>query len=404
MRCEVALAFAAALASGLGVGCSLERSGTMAEEGDVNAELANFGTICDPPNCDDGNPCTDDACTPQGCQHAPNRGDCNDRNFCNGFDTCTDGSCSEHGGDPCPGQSFCAPEDGVCRGCKDNSDCPQPAFGSWSTCDYGGFCDETATRSRTVTAFACVAGTCEASERTETENCTRNTDNLICGNIVRGNWSSCENFSGVCDETGQRTRPVTVPTCRNGSCENVTDTETGACTRDTDSVPCGSENCTDGPCEGFSSLCDESGTLTRACTQPTCMNGRCENVSSSDTVACSRNTDGNDCGTSCDNFGPCSYSGFCAENGTQERTCTDLECTGGSCASAGTRTETQNCSRNSREGFECDRNEGPYGTCEPVSVSGGLCEHERTVDISECMNEMCEFDRQITEIDDCSCP
>ena len=50
-------------------------------------------------NCNDSNPCTDDACTPgAGCAHTPNAALCDDGNECTSVDACADGSCA--GGQP----------------------------------------------------------------------------------------------------------------------------------------------------------------------------------------------------------------------------------------------------------------------------------------------------------------
>jgi hypothetical protein len=43
--------------------------------------------------CDDGNLCTDDACTPSGCANSPNSLPCNDGNLCTVEDTCQAGAC-----------------------------------------------------------------------------------------------------------------------------------------------------------------------------------------------------------------------------------------------------------------------------------------------------------------------
>jgi hypothetical protein len=52
---------------------------------------------CDPPNCDDSNGCTDDACDSAGgsfvCVHMPNSDPCDDGNACTGGDMCVNGAC-----------------------------------------------------------------------------------------------------------------------------------------------------------------------------------------------------------------------------------------------------------------------------------------------------------------------
>lgn len=55
------------------------------------------GAVCiggPPPSCDDGNVCTDDACTPGvGCTFTPNVAPCSDDSSCSTGDTCSDGAC-----------------------------------------------------------------------------------------------------------------------------------------------------------------------------------------------------------------------------------------------------------------------------------------------------------------------
>lgn len=47
-------------------------------------------------NCNDGGPCTDDACSPEeGCVHTPNNGPCNDGDICTVQDQCANGDCIE---------------------------------------------------------------------------------------------------------------------------------------------------------------------------------------------------------------------------------------------------------------------------------------------------------------------
>ena len=62
-----------------------------------------------PPDCGDGNPCTDDACDPDiGCTHLPNNAPCNDANPCTAGDVCSAGACK-------PGAMICE--------CQVDADC-----------------------------------------------------------------------------------------------------------------------------------------------------------------------------------------------------------------------------------------------------------------------------------------
>jgi hypothetical protein len=74
-----------------------------------------------PLNCNDGNPCTIDACSAAaGCSHTPvSSGACDDGNPCTSGDTCTAGVCRGvplqcSDGNLCNGQEVCIAEDGVC--------------------------------------------------------------------------------------------------------------------------------------------------------------------------------------------------------------------------------------------------------------------------------------------------
>ena len=71
------------------------------------------GCVCgNEADCDDDNPCTDDACPAEVCIHTDNTASCDDGMFCNGAETCEGGEC-EPGFDPCPGQQ-CNEADDVC--------------------------------------------------------------------------------------------------------------------------------------------------------------------------------------------------------------------------------------------------------------------------------------------------
>ncbi len=97
-----------------------------------------------PPDCDDGNPCTDDTCDPQqGCIHTPNTAPCDDGDTCTLDDQCAGGACS---GTPdpacqCDTDADCAAyEDGdKCNGtlsCVDHQCVLNPA--TVVTCDATG--------------------------------------------------------------------------------------------------------------------------------------------------------------------------------------------------------------------------------------------------------------------------
>ncbi len=119
-------------------GLAPANEGYLCEDGDpcTLGEACAAG-VCDggvEPNCNDGNPCTDDSCEPGvGCVHAPNAMSCNDGDVCTTQDQCDGGQCAGgpalvcNDGNPCTGDS-CDPVTG-CQTvaldlpCDDGNDC-----------------------------------------------------------------------------------------------------------------------------------------------------------------------------------------------------------------------------------------------------------------------------------------
>jgi len=76
-------------------------------------------------DCDDGNVCTADICTPAGvCENRnePDRTACPDELFCNGEETCLSGECTD-GPDPCVDTEHCDEERMVCLACVSDDEC-----------------------------------------------------------------------------------------------------------------------------------------------------------------------------------------------------------------------------------------------------------------------------------------
>ncbi len=169
------------------------------------------GNECRQPDCDDGNPCTDDACTREGCVNDPIDAACDDHVYCNGADSCRDGTCSVHVGDPCPGGTSCVEASAACVSCTADADCPGASEAPVGGC--GGFddtCDESGTQAWRVTTYRCVASSCVAEPRDEMRACTRDRTGVSCGSgdeTCRG--GACVCGSSACG-AGQY--------CRAGAC------------------------------------------------------------------------------------------------------------------------------------------------------------------------------------------
>lgn len=78
--------------------CSAQTEGMRCGDSDFcNGVETCVGGTCrpgPPPDCDDANPCTDDACVPAtGCRHVNNTASCSDGRSCNGIEVCGGGLC-----------------------------------------------------------------------------------------------------------------------------------------------------------------------------------------------------------------------------------------------------------------------------------------------------------------------
>jgi hypothetical protein len=109
-----------------------------------DADVCNGFEWCDPwtgscnpgvsPLCEDGNPCTDDACDAQlGCLFVNNANPCVDGSLCTSNDVCRDGTCTGipvvcTDGNVCNGEESCNPATGACLAgsplpCSDGNPC-----------------------------------------------------------------------------------------------------------------------------------------------------------------------------------------------------------------------------------------------------------------------------------------
>ncbi|RKI35460.1 hypothetical protein D7Y27_31625 [Corallococcus sp. AB004] len=242
------------------------------------------------------------------------------------------------------------------------------SYGGWGSCEgFSDFCDTTGTQSRTVTASTCGSGTCNASSSsTETQACTRAAPNTNCAAPSYGAWGACS-FSDACAQTGTQSRTVTSHgySCASGQCVASTSTETQACTRNTNGASCGAPSYGGWEsCGGYSDTCDQTGTQSRSVTSYTCSNGTCGSSSNSESQACSRNTEGTYCGTNAGGWGSCGgFSDYCDASGSQSRTVTDYACGGGSCNPSSSDTESRACTRTAPGPQSCQAGSESWGSC-----------------------------------------
>ncbi len=239
---------------------------------------------------------------------------------------------------------------------------------------FEGACDETGTQRRTQ--VVCQSG--REVERADSQACERDTDGVV---IDAGQFGQCGGFEGRCDETGTQERTQVV--CRDG--QEAQRVENRDCARDTDGVVV--EEGQFGQCGGFGDACDETGVQERALV--VCRDG--QEADQIDRQDCERDTDGVvvDEGQ----FGRCEgFEGICDETGTQTRTQTI--CRGGQ---ANEEDITQACERDT-DGIVVEA--GPFGEC---GGFGGICDEtgnqERTTVICRGGQETDEVERRECERD-----
>lgn len=279
-----------------------------------NERCVSGQCISDPVGCDDGNPCTNDSCSPAGgCANIAvvNGISCSDGNICNGQETCQGGGCS-------PGSTLDCSDGNVCTvdGCNPQSGCTQQPIPACCT-----------------TAADCAdASACTINERCVNQACV--SDPLACNDGNACTSDGCNPASGctfAAVPNGQ--------SCSNlDFCDGLETCQAGACVGS--SPPnCGDGNpCTTDACNG-STGCTHTGVAgccftdgdcvdADACTvNERCVGGTC----TSDARNC---LDGNLCTTDgCDPDGGCTNTPLIdGSSCTDSNMCDGAEtCTAGGC-------------------------------------------------------------------------
>jgi len=281
-------------------------------EGDTCSGGVCVGPI--PFDCDDANPCTNDLCVPMaGCSHANNSSPCSDGSLCTLNDTCVKGVCIPgksvvcDDGNPCTadacdkaaGCSF-KPSAGVC---SDNNDC--------TTDDHceGGKCVATAalqcddsnpcTKDSCLPGGGCLHETQDGAACSDGNACTVN-DTCSKGACAAGAPLDCDDGN-----------PCTDDSCTgNGKCVHAANSQ--GCD---DQNPCTTgDTCSGGFCKGTGTLsCDDGNVCTTDYCHPVSGCGHADNaVDCNDGNAC---TTGDTCAAGtcagkpldvpCQDFNPC---------------------------------------------------------------------------------------------------
>ena len=316
---------------------ALAPTGTACSDGDACTTgetcLAGLCAKGSPLSCDDGNPCTNDACSPTtGCYQENSTSPCDDGNPCTSSDVCSGGKCAGQGSCECKIDSDCKDDGNLCNGVPSctagkcaidpktvvicdgaaNSACAvnacEPAVGKCALAPVpdGTQCDDA---SVCTGKDQCVAGSCKGTlfNCDDSNPCTQD------GCIPQ---TGCVNspLSGPCDDGNPCTQGDSctsaavckpgVDTC--GTCKTASD-----CPDDGDLCN-GSLTCTAGACVPVGAVQCPAGD---ACNLSTCdaATGNCILIAKGDGQAC-------DDGTACTGGSAC-ISGQCV--GSSPLSCDD---------------------------------------------------------------------------------
>lgn len=186
-------------------------------------------------------------------------------------------------------------------GCSGDADCQMPP----DLCSTAGTCDlsQHACTFPHVDCSAmndpCNLGVCTPA----TGQCAKAPANsgFTCGNTVCGAFGTCGSFDSTCDSSGTQSQSCTENKCSAGVCQPNTYTVTQGCSRTTDGVTCGDTTTTNCNACDYTGQCDEAAQQSCTCTSMTCAADVCTPSAAPCTLACTRNTEGDSCGT-CSSF------------------------------------------------------------------------------------------------------
>ena len=375
-----------------------------------------------PLDCDDANPCTDDACSPaMGCTHAANQAACDDDDPCTVGDHCAGGACLPAGKVDCDDANPCTADscmfDGSCDhdiipgDCDDGDPCtvndscingicsPGPSFNcsdgnpcTDDSCNDQGICVHVANNLDCDDGNACTLGdhcqgeTCvfeEAAVCDDNNVCTSDACDPSIGCVFNTNTHPCNdgNACTVNEECANGECTGGAPlNCDDGNpCTDDSCDQDSGCIHEFNSAPCTDWNvctvgdtCDNGQCEGGGGLdCDDS----NPCTEDGC----------NPQTGCFHQPGDGDCDDNnlCTDGDYCS-GGWCIPG--QPIVCTDFDvCTDDTCDPAAGcvfNTNTNPCN----DGNACTTGE----TCADGECSGG--EPLNCDDGNVCSDDSCDPD------------
>ena len=377
------------------------------------------GCIFQPVNCDDGKVCTDDTCNAtSGCVHTNNTAPCTDNNFCTLNDTCTNGTCVGgppppcSDGNPCTDDS-CSPATGCVflnntATCTDNNACTVGDRCTGGSCAPGTptICNDTndcTTDSCNIATGLCNFAPVSGTGCNDNNFCTLN-DTCVNGTCTGGPPLPCDD-SNVC--TNDSCVPATgcaftnnTAACSDGSACTVNDVCSNGLCQPGPPQFCNDFNvCTDDSCDPLAGCrfsnnaasCDDFNLCTPI---DTCSGGEC--LGGGPPPNCN---DGNQCTTdSCDAELGCQSITVPDGTGCDDGTIctTGDECSLGVCTGPPLNCDDSNdCTTDS-----CD----PINGCQSISVpDGNACSDGSLCTIGDsCLFGLCIGTDQCDDGNDCT--
>ena len=241
-----------------GAGCTHVDSNAVCDDNDActTVDVCSGGACRGgiPPNCNDGNLCTDDACNPAlGCTHAFNSAFCDDGSACTVDDACRAGACIGGSAAACDDNSPCTSDS-----CNPVSGCVHaPLPNCCTTAAQCADTDQCTTNERCI-ANACVsdpvgcndANACTSDGCNPASGCTHTPNNTLCddGNAC----TTADACSGGTCTGGPPRNCNDLNVCTDDGCN-----ATAGCTHSANAAPCsdgvfcnGLDTCAGGTCSG----------------------------------------------------------------------------------------------------------------------------------------------------------
>jgi hypothetical protein len=339
-------------------------------------------------SCVDGNPCTFDACNPKtGCFWFNFNGPCSDGNPCTGNDVCKNGACASGAPLQCDDQNPCTddacdPQQGCTAKNDDSNTCSDGNACTVGDSCKGGKCAAgpgalACNDGNVCTVDSCSpAGGCQftggSGQPCNDGNACSTDDVCVQGNCQGANPSPCDDGNACTDDA---CNPQLGCTHANNQ---------GTCNDGDDCV--GPDSCTAGVCKGQAPLKCQDGN---PCTVDGCdKQGGCKWTAVADGSVCS---DGNPCttgdacasgacvptaGPQCDDGNPCTQDGCgagggCTHQALDSGTCSDGDpCTLGDTCKAGKCTPAQVASCDDADACTKDACSPQKGCTHEVASSG----------------------------------